>query len=315
MADEVKSNAGYIGYKGPANSDSSSLIDLAKSWGIDLSALQDAVSSDSKNPPKAGVYTRTYVTTNIPNDLTLIDNINRIFKQYYGRDATQQEISTWLPQLKSKYTSKDGKQQSTVKETYDNGVLKSTEYLTADNLDPATWLEDTIQTKLAAGDIAVSKLGIPEGPAGQYFTAFKEFAYKNGIQLSDSAALDYASKVVAGKLDDSTVISTLQESAASAFPQLADKIKAGIDVKTLADPYIQSMANTLEIPAAAIDLFDPKIRSALAYTLPDGKVGTKSIYDFERELRQDDRWQYTNQARKEVADATLNVLRDFGLQG
>ena len=315
MADEVKSNAGYIGYKGPANSDSSSLIDLAKSWGIDLSALQDAVSSDSKNPPKSGVYTRTYVTTNIPNDLTLIDNINRIFKQYYGRDATQQEISTWLPQLKAKYTSKEGKQQSTVKETYENGVLKKTEYLTADNLDPATWLEDTIQTKLAAGDIAVSKLGIPEGPAGQYFTAFKEFAYKNGIQLSDSAALDYASKVVAGKLDDSTVISTLQESAASAFPQLADKIKAGIDVKTLADPYIQSMANTLEIPAAAIDLFDPKIRSALAYTLPDGKVGTKSIYDFERELRQDDRWQYTNQARKEVADATLNVLRDFGLQG
>mgnify|MGYP003332880782 CR=1 FL=1 len=36
MADEVKSNAGYIGYKGPANSDSSSLIDLAKSWGIEI---------------------------------------------------------------------------------------------------------------------------------------------------------------------------------------------------------------------------------------------------------------------------------------
>jgi hypothetical protein len=61
-------------------------------------------------------------------------------------------------------------------------------------------------------------------------------------------------------------------------------------------------------------LFDPKIRSALAFTLPDGKVGTKSIYDFERELRQDERWQYTNQARQEVSDATLKVLRDFGLQ-
>lgn len=300
----------------PAGSTSSSITDLAKSLGLDLSGAPTPGASGSQaKTPKSGVYTRTYVTTNIPNDLTLIDDINKIFKQYYGRDATQQEISTWLPQLKAKYTSKDGKQQSTVKETYDNGVLKSTEYLTADNLNPATWLEDTIQTKLAAGDVAVSQLGIPEGPAGQYFTAFKEFAYKNGIQLSDSAARDYAYKVVSGKLDDSTVISTLQESAASAFPQLADKIKAGIDVKTLADPYIQSMANTLEIPAAAIDLFDPKIRSALAYTLPDGKVGTKSIYDFERELRQDDRWQYTNQARKEVADATLNVLRDFGLQG
>jgi hypothetical protein len=291
----------------------SALVDLFKSFGGDSSKIPSP--GDSKKKTKSGLYTRTYVTTTIPNDITLTDNINKIFEKYYGRDATQQEIATWLPQLKAKYSTKEGKQQSTVKETYDNGVLKSTEYLTADNLDPSTWLEDTIQTRLAEGNIAVSKLGIPEGPAGQYFTAFKEFAYKNGIQLSDSAASDYANKVVAGKLDNNTVISTLQESAASAFPQLADKIKSGIDVKTLADPYIQSMANTLEIPAAAIDLFDPKIRSALAYTLPDGKVGTKSIYDFERELRQDERWQYTNQARKEVADATLGILRDFGLQG
>lgn len=299
----------------PEKSTSSALESLFKSIGGDTGNIPKPGSGSTAKAPKSGVYTRTYVTTTIPNDLTLTDNINKIFQRYYGRDATQQEIATWLPQLKAKYSTKEGKQQSTVKETYDNGVLKSTEYLTADNLDPSTWLEDTIQTKLAQGDIAVSKLGVPEGPAGQYFTAFKEFAYRNGIQLSDSAALDYANKVVAGRLDNNTVISTLQESAASAFPQLADKIKAGIDVKTLADPYIQSMANTLEIPAAAIDLFDPKIRSALAFTLPDGKVGTKSIYDFERELRQDERWQYTNQARKEVADATLGILRDFGLQG
>lgn len=296
----------------PASS-TSTIADLAKAFNIDLSGFK-ASDSTSNAPKKSGTYTRTYTTTTVPNDLSLTDTINKIFQQYYGRDATQQELATWLPQLKAKYTSKDGKQVSNVKEVYENGVLKSTEYLTADNLDPATWLEDSIQNKLASGQIGVSKMGIPEGPAGKYFTFFKDFAYNNGIQLSDSAALDYASKVVAGKLDNNTVISTLQESAASAFPQLADKIKAGINLKTLADPYIQSMANVLEIPAAAIDLFDPKIRSALAYTLPDGKVGTKSIYDFEKELRQDERWQYTNQARQEVSDATLRVLRDFGLQ-
>jgi len=49
--------------------------------------------------------------------------------------------------------------------------------------------------------------------------------------------------------------------------------------------------------------------------MKDGAVGTKSIYDFERELRQDPRWQYTEKARKEVAGATMQVLRDFGLQG
>lgn len=298
----------------PQKSANPSYLDLFIAAGGDVSQLPTPGGQSSKTAPKSGLYTRTYTTTTIPNDLSLVDTINKIFQQYYGRDATQQEITTWLPQLKAKYTSKDGKQVSTVKETYDNGVLKSTEYLTADNLNPATWLEDSIQTNLAEGKTTVSSLGVPEGPAGKYFTAFKDIAYNNGIQLSDSAAADYANKVVANKLDENTVVNTLRESAASAFPQLADKIKAGIDLKTLADPYIQSMANALEIPAAAIDLFDPKIRSALAYTLPDGKVGTKSIYDFEKELRQDERWQYTNQARKEVADATLSVLRDFGLQ-
>jgi hypothetical protein len=75
------------------------------------------------------------------------------------------------------------------------------------------------------------------------------------------------------------------------------------------------MSDLLEIPATSIDLFDPKIRSALSYTMPDGSVGTKSIYDFERDLRKDSRWQYTEKARKEVAGATMQVLRDFGLQG
>ena len=112
-----------------------------------------------------------------------------------------------------------------------------------------------------------------------------------------------------------TLSNTIRESAASAFPSLADKIKAGIDLKTLASPYIQSMSDVLEIPNTAIDLFDDKIRGAMAYTLPDGKVGTKSIYEFERELRKDNRWQYTNKAREEASNAASTVLRDFGFMG
>jgi hypothetical protein len=39
------------------------------------------------------------------------------------------------------------------------------------------------------------------------------------------------------------------------------------------------------------------------------------LYDFEKDLRKDYRWQYTNNAKKEVADSTLRVLQDFGFQG
>jgi hypothetical protein len=286
---------------------------IANEFGVDLSGAP-VVGAETKTK-KAGTYTRTYNSSTIPDDTALVSKINQIFKQYYGRDANQSELAIWLPQLKSQYTLPSGKSKTTIKETYKNGELVNTEYLTADNADPAVWLDSNIKSQLASGKQAIGIGNVPEGPSGKYFTEFKNFAAKNGIMLSDSAATDYANKAVAGLIDADTIYSTLRESAASAFPQLADKIKAGIDLKTLADPYIQSMSNILEIPYTAIDLFDPKIRSALSYTQADGKVGTKSIYDFEKDLRKDVRWQYTNNAKKEVADTTLRVLQDFGFQG
>jgi hypothetical protein len=295
----------------PTTSVSSELMEFAKSQGIDLSQIP----TDQEKKKKSGVFTQTQTSRQMPDDTALIDKINQVFRQFYKRDADQNEIATWLPALRGKYKSKEGTAKTTVKYTYKNGELINTDYLTADNLDPKLWLEDQIKNKLLAGGEEVNKIGIPEGPLGQNFVQIKNFAARNGIMLSDQAATDYATKIVAGVLDDNTVLNTIRESAASAFPQLADKIKAGIDVKTIADPYIQSMSNILEIPYTSVDLFDPKIRGALSYTLPDGKVGTKSIYDFERELRQDTRWQYTNNAKKAVSDSTLRVLQDFGFQG
>lgn len=288
------------------------LKDILASQGIQPYDPSTAVGTAKK----VGTYTTTQTSATIPNDDALTQKINQVFKEFYGRDANQNELSIYLPQLKDKYKSPDGKSKTTVKTVYNSkGDLVSTDYLTADNLDPKLWLTDQIKTNLLAGKQEVNKLAIPEGPSGKYFTEVKNLAAKNGIMLSDQAATDYANKIVAGTLDADTAFNTIRESAASAFPQLADKIKSGIDLKTLADPYIQSMSNILELPYSSVDLFDPKIRSALAYTLPDGKVGTKSIYDFEKELRQDPRWQYTNNAREAVSNSALKVLKDFGFQG
>lgn len=278
-------------------------------------AARNNAAGSTKKPPKSGVFTRTYVSNNIPADTTLADTINKTFQKYYGRDASETELTTWIPQLKNKYKSKKGASKSTVKETYKNGVLVDTSYLTADNEDPAIFLEDSIKSQLASGVQELNELAIPEGPSGKYFVAIKRLASDNGIMLSDAAATSYANSIAAGTVDENTAFNTIRESAAQAFPSLADKIQAGIDLRTLADPYIQSMSNILEIPDSAIDLFDPKIRSAMAYTLPDGKVGTKSIYDFEKELRSDERWQYTNKAREQAASVATTVLRDFGFMG
>jgi hypothetical protein len=268
-----------------------------------------------KKPPKEGTFTRTYTSNNVPAASSIKDTVNKVFQKYYGRDASETELTAWSPQILAKYKSKSGASKSIIKEVYKNGALISTDYLTADNEDPSIFLEDKIKTQLAGGLQEINELAIPEGPSGKYFVAIKNLAYDNGIKLADADATSYANKIVAGQVDENTVFNTIRESAASAFPALADKIKSGLDLKSLASPYIQSMSDILEIPNTAIDLFDPQIRGAMAYTLPDGKVGTKSIYDFEKELRKDDRWQYTNKAREQAASVATTVLRDFGFMG
>lgn len=293
----------------------SNLGQYLKNYNIQPPSATPIGSSTPKKPLKSGVYTATQTASIMPDDKALADKVNEVFQQYYGRDASQTELQDYLPQLKQQYLNKVGKPQTTVQYTYKNGQLIDTKTLTAQGEDPKAWLTNKIQTRLAQGGVTVNALNIPEGPAGKYFVQVKNLAAQNGINLSDSAATDYATNIAAGKLDPDTAYNTIRESAAAAFPALADKIKAGINVKTLADPYIQSMSNILEIPDTGIDLFDPKIRSAMAYTLPDGKVGTKSIYDFEKELRQDPRWQYTNNARQQAASVASTVLKDFGFMG
>jgi hypothetical protein len=277
-----------------------------------VAALPDV---EAEKPKKSGVYTSTQISSNIPPASTLADYINTVFQKYKGRDANLAELTTWLPELTKQYKSEKGKSKSTIKYTYKNGELISTEYLTANAEDPRLWIEDKVKTDVLFGKKEVNSLAIPEGPSGKYFVALKNFAADNGILLSDSAATSYANSIVTNVIDENTAFNALRESAAEAFPALADKIKAGINLKTLADPYIQSMSSILEIPDSGIDLFDPKVRGALAYTLPDGKIGTRSIYDFEKELRKDPRWQYTNNARNEAASVATTVLKDFGFMG
>jgi hypothetical protein len=69
------------------------------------------------------------------------------------------------------------------------------------------------------------------------------------------------------------------------------------------------MAGTLEVDPNSISLDDPTLRQAIT---PEGEV---PIYNFQRLIRKDPRWEYTNNAREEVAQITQRILKDFGFQG
>ena len=94
------------------------------------------------------------------------------------------------------------------------------------------------------------------------------------------------------------------------MPENVKKLLAsGTDLATVYAPYKSQMAAILELSPESINFTDPTLRGAI------GPNGEMSIYDFQKALRKDARWQYTNNAREDVFQSVSKVLQDFGFQG
>jgi hypothetical protein len=136
-----------------------------------------------------------------------------------------------------------------------------------------------------------------------------ETARNNGITLSQSQ-IDAYTKLIQNGTKPEVIKNQIRSTAALGLPDNVKKLMAeGTDLTTIYAPYKETMASVLEIEPTAINLNDQTLRNAI------GPNGEMPIYDFQRALRKDARWQYTNNARKEVSDSVSKVLQDFGFMG
>lgn len=152
------------------------------------------------------------------------------------------------------------------------------------------------------------------GKAGEYETQLRQYMQNMGIDVSNDTIKNYVKTVIGGTSSIESAMNTLRETAISAFPNLAERLRAGETVADIASPYMEAMATNLEIPPAAINLKDPQIRGALSGPAgADGKPTLKPLYEFEKEIRKDPRWLKTNNARNSLTTVTEGVLKDMGL--
>lgn len=160
------------------------------------------------------------------------------------------------------------------------------------------------------------KDGVLGGQAGKNVQDLKELARANGVQYNGDWFNNASRAVIAGKSTMQDYENAIREQAASAFPVYAEQIKAGQNVADIASPYVQRMSALLEINSNDIDLFDNSIKQALSGRNPEtGKAETKSLWQFENDLRKDPRWQYTNNAREATSSITNGILKRWGLSG
>jgi len=150
------------------------------------------------------------------------------------------------------------------------------------------------------------------GAIGGDLTTLRATARANGFDLDTqfgSNINDWLQRLAKGESVE-TFKNTIRGAAKLGLPdKVANLLDQGLDIKDIYAPYRNVMASVLEIAPDSISLDDKTLRTAI------GPEKEMSIYDFQRSLRKDSRWQYTNNAREESSSAVLGVLRDFGFQG
>jgi hypothetical protein len=183
-------------------------------------------------------------------------------------------------------------------------------------------IDDAMTTDFIAAAIRpiVSTIGgqPTEGYSGQAlrdYQAIQDIARSNGFRVKDiipggSNERQVLEGIATGRLDANRIAQDARRLAMQGQPEyVRDLLSQGYNLDQVFAPYRQTMANLLEINADEIDLNDSTLQSAIS------DKGDMNLYDFKKTLKADKRWQYTENAKSEVSDITLKILRDFGFQG
>ncbi len=224
--------------------------------------------------------------------------ITDVWKRELNREPTAEELTKFTTRLqkaqkknptRQTYEIVNGKRVQTTIQGIDEG-----QFLT----NVARKLPEFSEKKQAAANLTRQELA--------------RVAAANGLDLNRDfgASVDGWVKQIEGGTNIETIKNTIRQTARLGMPdRVAALLDQGVDLDTVYAPYKRIMASVLEVNPDSISLNDPTLRGAI------GQDKEMTLYDFQRSLRKDPRWQYTNNAREEVSDAALRVLKDFGFQG
>ena len=249
-------------------------------------------------------------------DATVYIN-NALKRAGINREATQQEIDSLYKVLNDA--------ENRFKTTKSGGITKDllgdrTQFITnlittGKYVDPNTGKNiksikpDIKKAAAVLGTLSKSAQAVKADTRSLTVQTLQSTANANGVVLSPEQLNQYALDIQNGK-DVKVIQSQIRNLAGLGMPDSVKKLLAeGTDLDTIYSPYKQAMAAVLEINPTTIGFTDTTLRNAIG---PNGEV---PLYDFQRALRKDARWQYTNNAREDVFQSVGKVLQDFGFQG
>jgi len=186
------------------------------------------------------------------------------------------------------------------------------------------FLQDTInsaidftKTKTVNGIEMFDATGKAEEISNTLYQAAQDYGFDTS--MSNGVFTSWFQKSLKGLMDGSLqsqdVDDELQDSAMSRFPGLTKQLQRGMTLRQAADPYLQSIANTLELDSGSISLDDDLVQNVLNFSNGDNGFQPMNLYDVKKAARRDSRWDFTETARKEKTDIASQILKDFGFLG
>lgn len=121
--------------------------------------------------------------------------------------------------------------------------------------------------------------------------------------------------LVSGDVNPEDIDDELRRQAMSAFPSLTNQIMAGKNLREAADPWINAIANELELNPEDIDFNDDILQRTLNVQDESGNFKPASLRDTKIAARRDKRWQYTSKAKEEYTNIGSTLLKSFGFLG
>lgn len=186
------------------------------------------------------------------------------------------------------------------------------------------WDQANIESNIAGNTAMVSKI-----KGGAYANAALEVSdYSNlyGMPLTDTQRKDYQGRLL-GVVDKNgirlrssadDIKNEIRQKAANTYSVFKDQIMSGQSLWDITSAYRTKMADVLELDPESIKWDDPMWKDGKIFTSVDPKTGQMSqrpLYEVDKMLRQDNRWQYTKNANDTYAKYAHSILSKFGMVG
>jgi len=184
------------------------------------------------------------------------------------------------------------------------------------------WDENYIENTIVSNADIVGK--ISGGAYAKQILDLNEYANLMGVRLSDQTKSNYQRRLIGEiGMDGLRKAATTDElkkeivnQQSLLYPMFSDDFAVGRTLWDVTSLHRKKWADLLETDEDALDWDDPLWKDGKIFTMMDeksGKVVARPVWDAEKLIKKDERWQYTENAARTYETYGLNILGRFGL--